>query len=169
MATLELKLGDLFETKADAIGHGVNTQGAMGSGIAVVFRKRHEEMYKRYRELCKIFGDSLGGSTFLYFDEQPGAAPLPYSYIANIFSQKQMGANAEVGLLIDGVKDAFAGLWGEQEIARPHLAVPLIGCGIGGLDWNSDVHPALRDLMESLPEDWKLTVVSNEPRKRFED
>lgn len=167
MATLELKFGDLFDSKADAIGHGTNTHGLMGAGIAVLFRRKHPEMYKRYRDLCDIFGDDLGGSTFLYFDEQPGSN-LPYSYIANIFSQKAPGANATVELLIDGLKDAYAALWGEQEVEEPHLAIPLIGCGIGGLDWDRDVHPALIALTAELPDDWKLTVVSNEARKGFE-
>lgn len=167
MATLELKFGDLFNSEADAIGHGTNTHGLMGAGIAVLFRRKHPAMYERYRELCEIFGDDLGGSTFLYFDEQPGTN-LSYSYIANIFSQKAPGANATVELLIDGLKDAYAALWGEQEVEEPHIAIPLIGCGIGGLDWDRDVHPALIALTEELPDDWKLTVVSNEARKGFE-
>lgn len=163
MATLELKLGDLFQTEADAIGHGTNTHGLMGAGIATVFRKRHPQMYARYKELCGIFGDDLGGHTYLYFSDYEAES---YDYIANIFSQKAPGANAEVELLIDGVKDAFAALWGEQEIERPHIAIPLIGCGIGGLEW-AEVHSALKDLTAELPSDWKLTVVSNEPRKGF--
>jgi len=167
MATLELKFGDLFNSDADAIGHGTNTHGQMSGGIAVLFKKRHPRMHERYQELCEIFGDDLGGSTFLYFDEQPNTEPLPYSYIANIFSQKAPGANATVELLIDGLKDAYAALWGEAEVDEPHIAIPLIGCGIGGLDWDRDVHPALIELTSELPADWKLTVVSNEHREGF--
>lgn len=164
MATLELKFGDLFNSDADAIGHGTNTHGLMGAGIAVLFRKKHPQMYARYNELCKIFGDDLGGSTFLYFSDDEAEG---YSHVANIFSQKAPGANAKVDLLVDGVKDAFAALWGEAEIDEPHLAIPLIGCGIGGLDWDSEVHPALKKLARELPAGWKLTVVSNEPREGF--
>lgn len=164
MATLKLKYGDLFKTSADALGHGTNTHGKMEAGIAVLFRKKHPQMYDRYKKLCEIFGDDLGGGTFLYFsdDEQYG-----YSYVANIFSQKAPGATAKVELLVNGVKDAYAALWGEYEIENPRLAIPLIGCGIGGLDWDTEVHPALVELAEELPENWKLTVVSNEPREGF--
>lgn len=165
MAKLELKFGDLFDTKADAIGHGTNTHGLMGAGIAVLFRKKFPDMHERYKALCKIFGDDLGGSTFLYFADNIGGPN--FSYVANIFSQKAPGANAEVELLLDGIKDAYAALWGEQEIDAPHLAIPLIGCGIGGLDWEVDVYPALKDLAASLPKSWTLTVVSNEPRPGF--
>lgn len=166
MATLELKFGDLFDSKADAIGQGTNTHGKMGAGIAVLFKRKHPEMYERYRKICEVFGDDLGGSTYLYFkglDNSDG----DYSYIANIFSQKAPGANATVELLISGLKDAYGALWGEAEIESPSIAIPLIGCGIGGLDWDADVYPALKELVAELPADWKLTVVSNEPREGF--
>lgn len=165
MATLELKFGDLFKAEADAIGHGTNTHGKMGAGIAVIFRKKFPEMHERYKTLCNTFGDSLGGRTYLYFADYLGDPG--YSYVANIFSQKAPGANAEVGLLVDGVKDAFAALYGDQEIEKPRLAIPLIGCGIGGLDWDRDVYPALKDLTKSLPKNWELSVISNESRKGF--
>lgn len=165
MATLELKFGDLFETEADAIGHGTNTRGLMGAGIAVLFRKRHQQMYENYKKLCDLMGDKLGGTTYLYFSDQINGET--YSYVANIFSQLAPGANAEVELLVDGVKEAFIKLWVENEIDSPHLAIPLIGCGIGGLDWDDDVYPALLELTRQLPKDWKLTVVSNEPREGF--
>jgi len=164
MATLELKFGDLFDSDADAVGHGTNTHGLMGAGIAVLFKKRHPGMHAHYKRLCEIFGDTLGGHTQLYFsdDEAPG-----YRYIANIFSQRAPGANASVKLLVSGVRDAFIKLYGDEEIDEPHLAIPLIGCGIGGLDWDSEVLPALEKLAETLPTSWKLTVVSNEEREGF--
>lgn len=165
MATLNLKFGDLFEVEADAVGHGTNTHGLMGAGIAVLFRKRHPEMYERYNELCKIFGDELGGHAYIYLSDNQ--APN-YNYVANIFSQKAPGANAKVDLFVNGVKDAFKQLWAENEIEAPHLAIPLIGCGIGGLEWETDVYPALLELTANLPEDWTITVVSNEPRDGFE-
>lgn len=38
---VEYRIGDLFaQDDVDAIGHGVNCVGAMGAGIAVVFRRR---------------------------------------------------------------------------------------------------------------------------------
>ncbi len=161
---LQLKLGDLFATEADAIGQGTNTHGKMGAGIAVLFKRKHPQMFERYAALCDAFGDKLGGRTHLYFSDDEAEG---YRYIANIFSQKKPGANAEVRLLVSGVRDAFIKLYGDEEIDAPHLAIPLIGCGIGGLDWAEDVYPALRELAQQLPVEWKLTVVSNESREGF--
>lgn len=164
MSAIELRFGDLFAAQADAIGHGTNTHGLMGAGIAVPVRKRHPEMYERYRKLCAIFGDDLAGHTQLYFSVGESG---DYRYVANIFSQKAPGPNADVDLLVSGVRDAFAKLYGDEEITSPHLAIPLIGCGIGGLDWDTEVYPALVELMEPLPPTWLLTVVSNEEREGF--
>lgn len=162
MAILEFVQGDLFTSKADAIGHGTNTEGLMGAGIAVVFKKRHPDMHDLYVDLCKNFGDLMGGKTYLYFDgiESDG-------YIANIFSQIKRGADAKVSLLISGLQDAFIKLRYEVEIEFPHLAIPLIGCDIGGLDWTTEVRPAIEELMTDLPEGWKLTVYSLVPREDF--
>lgn len=162
MAILELIQGDLFNAKADAIGHGTNTKGKMGAGIAVLFKKKFPSMHELYVELCETFGDELGGRTYLYFDGINSD-----TYVANIFSQKKPGANAEVDLLIDALKDAYMKLRFEAEIEDPHLAIPLIGCDIGGLDWTTEVRPAVEELMEELPKDWKLTIYSLIPREDF--
>lgn len=51
--TFEHRVGDLFEQEdAEAIGHGVNCKGKMGSGIAVTFRDTFEEMHEKYVDLC---------------------------------------------------------------------------------------------------------------------
>lgn len=171
MAKLNLKVGDLFEgQKHDpaqdgaitTIGHGVNADGLMGAGIAVLFRKKYPQMFQQYKQLCENFGDWLGGRTYLYFDGEHWDG-----HIANIFSQLRPGANAQLELLVDGVKDALVQSYAVTEKA-PHLAIPLIGCGIGGLDWVSEVRPALEQLVEELPESWQITVYSLEPLEDFE-
>jgi len=171
MAKLNLKVGDLFEAQSapsdkegaiTTIGHGVNADGKMGAGIAVLFRRKFPQMYAQYKQLCESYGDWLGGRTYLYFDGEGWDG-----HIANIFSQLRPGANAKVELLVDGVKDALFQTYASIE-RSPHLAIPLIGCGIGGLDWATEVRPALEDLLADLPENWQITVYSLEPMEDFE-
>lgn len=166
MAILRLIQGDLFTANADAIGHGTNTKGKMGAGIAVLFKKKFPKMHDLYVELCDTFGDELGGRTYLYYNDNY-SEQISSTFVANIFSQKKTGGNAEVGLLISALKDAYMKLRFEAEIEAPHLAIPLIGCDIGGLDWTTEVRPAIEELMAELPENWKLTVYSLIPREDF--
>lgn len=128
-------LGDLFTSDAPALGHGVNTRGIMGAGIALQFKNRYPEMHEAYVKLCnmELFRP---GTTFVY-------APKDGSrYVYNMASQEFPGADARLELL-----EEAATLAGEDAVFRgfDRIAIPRIGCGIGGLDW-TDVVPLLEDI-----------------------
>lgn len=112
---------DLFDTDLPALGHGVNLQGVMGAGIAVGFRERFPEMMPAYREWCQY--------------AEPGQA-LVYRvkdgrYVANIASQRLPGRDARYEWLTTGLATAATDL---MYSGVRDLALPWIGCGIGGLD-----------------------------------
>jgi O-acetyl-ADP-ribose deacetylase (regulator of RNase III) len=117
--------GDLFSTDAEAIGHGVNTKGVMGAGIAVAFKEKFPKNYQAYHNAC-VTGLFLPGETFVFKEGD--------LFIANIASQNQPGANAKYDLLLHAAVDAALQLTDLYGINR--LAIPLIGCGIGGLEWD---------------------------------
>jgi len=45
--------GDIFESKASVLLCPANTVGAMGKGLAQVFRHRHPDLYYRYKQQCR--------------------------------------------------------------------------------------------------------------------
>lgn len=142
------KTGDLFSSTALAIGHGVNTQGAMGSGIAKVFREKFPWNYNIYHNSC-MTGLLLPGETLIF--KEHGLL------IANIASQEKTGRNATYKFLMSAATDAAAQLFDIYNINR--LAIPLIGCGIGGLEWDG-VEVILKAVEIIVPgfefEVWKL-------------
>ncbi len=116
------KQGNLFDTDAPAIGHGVNCRGVMGAGIAVQFRDRHPDMYANYRALCEN-GTLVPGTNFL-FDVPVGPT------VINMATQRDPGPNARLEWVRSCAEHAVqAGL----ERGWDRIAVPQIGCGIGGL------------------------------------
>lgn len=129
--------GDIFDPEFgfEAIGHGVNCYGRMGAGFAKEVARRFPEMLPSYREHC------ASGAL------RPGGV-WPYSVsnelrIYNIASQDAPGRNADYGYLWSGVSKSLIDCW-NHGIKR--LALPAIGCGIGGLDWhrydrNCDLDP----------------------------
>lgn len=127
MTKLIHRQGDIFATNARAIGHGVNTHGAMGAGIALQFKNRFPEMYEAYREDCKN-GSLKGGEVMPWSIKSSWGSDL---MVFNIASQEAPGANATYDFLVSGVKTAtdICAL-----IGIPTLALPRIGSGIGGLD-----------------------------------
>ena len=116
--------GDLFTSDAPAIGHGVNCQGVMGAGIARTFRDKYPGMYKWYRECCQ--GNSLKPGEVLDWADDEG------KIILNIVTQDLPGANAKFTYLIAGLVNACVYL---KYDGIDRLAIPRIGCGIGGLNW----------------------------------
>lgn len=118
--------GDLFEYDGVAIGHGVNCKGAMGAGIATQFRKRYPAMYDSYRVHCEN-GTLQPGRAFVYRSSDG-------RLICNIASQDFPGADARYDWLVAGISLAVADL---IDAGVRELALPQIGCGIGGLDWEA--------------------------------
>lgn len=112
--------GDLFDRTGN-IGHGVNAQGKMTSGIAVQFRNRFPEMHEEYLTWCE--GNPAGGSILPWRDGK--------RWIINIVSQIEGGANADLGLLRLGLSNAESFLRSQGE---DQFSIPMIGSGVGGLD-----------------------------------
>ena len=45
--------GNLLEARAEALVNTVNTVGVMGKGIALMFKERFDENFRRYAAACK--------------------------------------------------------------------------------------------------------------------
>lgn len=123
------KQGDVFTTEQPVIGHGCNTIGMMGAGVASIVRKRYPSVYKAYTIACneKLF---VGGETLLL--QVSESEHNSERYIANIGSQVLPGANADLQLLRGGFKDTLVQM---EEAGLSGIAIPEIGAGIGGLQW----------------------------------
>lgn len=116
--------GDVFAADADAIAHGVNTRGIMGAGIAVHFRNKYPEMHLQYADVCDRYGFALAGTYFAYTAENG-------EVIYNLFTQTLPGANADYALV---ERSALAMLLDAERTGVKSIAIPAIGCGIGGLE-----------------------------------
>jgi O-acetyl-ADP-ribose deacetylase (regulator of RNase III) len=137
--------GDLFTADAQALAHGVNCKGVMGAGIASEFARRYPRMLDKYIERCKY--GLLRPSAFFFW---AGSQPMVY----NLGTQMFPGADASLHWIrrsVDAMLTHAEGT-GIESIAMPH-----IGCGIGGLEW-SDVRVAIKELAEASPV--ALTVYS---------
>ena len=117
------KNGNLFDTTAPAIGHGVNLEGNMGGGIAVLFKEKYPNMYITYKDKCEL---NL---------IRPGAVMVWNGgdhYVYNMATQVKPGPNANLMLVR---YSAFHAAIDAMERGFDRIALPMIGCGIGGLVW----------------------------------
>lgn len=140
MATLEMIQGDLFDAPTDAIAHGCNCRGRMGAGIAATFRKREPEMFKTYESLCnqRLFS---AGSVFPWPERNTGRT------IFNLGTQLAPGPSADRRFISMSFKHMADVMWKYEQTS---VAIPLIGCGIGGLSWKADVRPLVENLADRV-------------------
>lgn len=122
---IEYIKGDLFTTGCKYIAHGCNCQGVMGAGVAKIVRDKYPACYEAYHQFVKenINKNLLGLIHLWYSDDRA---------IFNCFTQ-----NIYANVSYDGVHDSFLRM---ATYMRCHtveeVAMPRIGAGIGGGDWN---------------------------------
>jgi O-acetyl-ADP-ribose deacetylase (regulator of RNase III) len=117
--------GDVFDTEATFIGHGVNTVGVMGAGIAKTIRDKYPETYKYYRDRC-LTGALTPGHTLATVEDS--------RIILNMATQDEPGANARYEWVLGCLLNVAQGI--KRASRQATIAIPEIGCGIGGLKWD---------------------------------
>ena len=142
--------GDIFDQSAQAIVNPVNCVGVMGRGLALEFKRRYPAAFAAYRDAC---ADQRlkPGRVFLYDtgEQQP-------RWIVH-FPTKRHWRDASI------ISDIEAGLLDLTSAIKRHdiksIALPPLGCGLGGLDWQ-DVRPLITSHLASTP----AAVTVLEPR-----
>lgn len=130
------RTGDFFTTRLPALGHGCNTRGAFGAGVALAVRQKYPEVYAPYAAACR-------NELFT-----PGSL-LPVKtrddrWLLNIATQVHPGRDARLDLIDEGVRLALDFC---KEEGLEGMAIPRLGAGIGGLKWE-DVLETLEAIME---------------------
>jgi len=143
--------GDLFTTDARAIGHGVNTHGVMGAGIAKTFKQRYPEMFKVYRRHCEI--QALRPGMSMSWSGMPNVGEHDAKWVFNMASQENPGPDAKYTWLFTAAAES-ARIAGGTGLDR--IAIPEIGCGIGGLEWRT-VKRLLEIIENDIPNfEWEV-------------
>ena len=116
---------DLFATGAQTIVNTVNCFGVMGKGVALRFRRAYPDMYIDYADRCRR-EEVKPGIPYLYVDRS-GAR------IINFPTKNHWRYGSRIDWIDDGLRIIAerAKEWGITS-----LAMPLPGCGNGGLDRN---------------------------------
>ena len=149
---IEPRTGDLFEADAEALVNPVNCVGVMGRGLALAFRERFPDNFAAYAAACRR-GAVVPGEMFV-FDTERERPRL----IVN-FPTKRHWRDASL------LEDLVRGLESLTELVRESelcsIALPALGCGLGGLDWR-EVRPRIEEAFAPLE---GVRVFLHEPRE----
>jgi O-acetyl-ADP-ribose deacetylase (regulator of RNase III) len=135
--------GNLIECNAEALVNTVNCVGVMGKGIALQFKRAYPENFKAYARACKD-GKIEPGCMFTY---ETGNLRNP-KFIINFPTKRHWKGKSK----IEDIKVGLSALISEiNKLRIRSIAVPPLGCGNGGLNWN-EVRPLIESAFNSLPD-----------------
>jgi len=129
------RTGDIFSSQAQYITIPVNTAGIAGAGLAKQFALKFPVYLEQYHDLC-FAGMTIGK---VYILEQY----YPKSVI--LFPTKRHWRNSSY------IYDILRGLVDlDDKIKRGEIhgsvAIPRLGCGLGGLDWEGKIYPLVQEV-----------------------
>ena len=124
--------GDIFLSEMNTLTITVNTVGVMGKGLALLAKKRFPDVYRKYKSLCQKGRIEVGKPVLC---PVPNAMLLDASDPQNILlfpTKKHWRAKSRIEFIEDGLDHLVANYkqWGIKS-----LALPALGCGLGGLSW----------------------------------
>ena len=136
---MKVKIGDMFESRCGTIVNTVNCVGAMGKGIALEFKKRYPEMYREYVDKCRL-GEVKPGKPYIYNNADG-------TRILNFPTKDHWRSPSRLSYVMDGL-DWFVKHY--EEYGVKSIAFPPLGCGNGGLTWET-VGPLMYRKLCDLP------------------
>ncbi len=150
---VELRSGNILDADTEALVNTVNTVGVMGKGIALQFRQAFPRNYEVYRRACERGEVQPGKMLVVPTDrlENP-------RYVVNFPTKRHWKGKSRVEDIEAGLEALVA------EIRRLNIrsvAIPPLGCGNGGLDWEA-VRPLIVRVMAAVPD---VEVLLYQPRR----
>ena len=135
--------GNLLDAPADALINTVNEVGVMGKGIALMFREAFPENTRVYEAACKAKEVRVG--QMLTVENHALTGPR---WIINFPTKKHWRNPSKFEWVESGLKDLV-------RVLREHnirsIAIPPLGCGQGGLQWEQ-VRLAIEAALAEVPE-----------------
>lgn len=123
---------DMFESGAEALVNPVNTEGIMGKGLALEFRRRYPTAAGQYVRACEERRFGIGDVLVTPPDVR---AP----YILHFPTKTTWRKPSRLPYIVSGLSALRQAL---IDNLISSVAVPALGCGEGGLKWE-DVRPLL--------------------------
>lgn len=140
---IERLTGDILHADVEALVNTVNCVGIMGRGIAMQFRKAFPDNYEVYKSVCERKELRPG----MMLVHEMGRIHNP-QYIINFPTKRHWKGKSRIEDIASGLKSLV------EEVRKRNIksiAVPSLGCGLGGLDW-SEVRPMIEQAFSTLPE-----------------
>jgi O-acetyl-ADP-ribose deacetylase (regulator of RNase III) len=148
--------GNLLEARVEALVNTVNTVGVMGKGIALMFKERFAENFRRYAAACKAKEVHTGKMFVTEINELDGP-----QWIINFPTKQHWRGDSRMEWITEGLQDLRRFVI-QNKVKS--IAIPPLGAGNGGLDW-----AAVRPQIETALADLDIEVLVFEPTQKYQN
>ena len=148
--------GNLLEARVEALVNTVNTVGVMGKGIALMFKERFAENFRRYAAACKAREVQTGKMFVTPVHELDGPR-----WIVNFPTKQHWRSPSRLEWVQEGLQDLRRFLL-EQHIQS--VAIPPLGAGNGGLEWAK-----VREQITQTLGDLDIEILVFEPTSQYQN
>lgn len=132
--------GNIFESSAQVIVNPVNCVGVMGAGLAKQFKERYPRMFAKYQSCC--MAKLLEPGKLMLCKESD-------KWILLFPTKNHWKDRSELIYIKQGLNKLVA----EYQLRGiKSIAIPKIGCGLGGLNWE-EVKPLIIERLSSCDMD----------------
>ena len=149
--------GNLLDAPAEALVNTVNEIGVMGKGVALMFREAFPKSALTYQAAAKA-GEVRVGRVFV----TEGDSLLGPKWIIYFPTKKHWRQPSKIEWIRDGLRDLVRVIH-ERRIQT--VALPPLGCGNGGLDWEV----VRREIEAALDEVPDVKVLLYEPTQAYQN
>lgn len=147
------KTGNILKEDVEAIVNTVNCVGIMGRGIALQFKNVFPENFSAYAKACKQ--DLVQPGRMFIFETGELTNP---KYVINFPTKRHWKGKSRIEDIESGLSTLASDI---RERGIRSIAIPPLGCGLGGLDW-PDVRSRIESALSNLND---VQIVVFEPDK----
>jgi O-acetyl-ADP-ribose deacetylase (regulator of RNase III) len=153
---IKITEGNLLNASTEALVNTVNTEGVMGKGIALQFKQAFPNMFKAYQAACKTKEVRVGEMNIYDL----GGLDNGPNWIINFPTKSHWRSKSRIQDIELGLIDLIKTI---KRLEIKSIAIPPLGCGYGGLDWE-EVRPLIEQAFSNLTDvDIRLYSPSGAP------
>ena len=148
--SLKIASGDLLKADVEAVINTVNCVGVMGKGIALQFKKKWPAAYKEYKKVCDAKELRPG---MMHVFERGKIAEKPH-YIINFPTKDHWRGKSKIEFIDEGLVSLIESI---KQHNIKSIAIPPLGCGNGGLEWEM-IAERLEHYLKELSEEVDIYI-----------
>jgi O-acetyl-ADP-ribose deacetylase (regulator of RNase III) len=144
--------GDMFFSEMQTLTISVNTVGIMGKGLASRAKYQFPDVYVKYQDVCRQKQLQMGQPYLyqreLFLDDEAASLLTPNSnkWFLLFATKNHWKQHSDLAGIENGLKWILNNY---KHLGIKSLAMPALGCGLGGLEWR-DVGPLMCQYLAKL-------------------